>query len=62
MAIEVAGQKLTLFFTTESQLELMLQDIRSASQRVWLETSIFLDDRVGQLVAEALKERATHDD
>lgn len=58
ISIEVAGQRLTLFFNTESQLELMLRDISSASRRVWLETYIFLDDRVGRLVAEALKERA----
>lgn len=58
ISLEVAGQRLTLFFNTESQLDLMLHDIRSASRRVWLETYIFLDDRVGRLIAEALKERA----
>ncbi len=58
VSIDVAGQRLTLFFNTESQLELMLADIRSASLRVWLETYIFLDDRVGRLIAAALKERA----
>lgn len=58
ISIEVAGQRLTLFFTTESQLELMLRDIKSATHRVWLETYIFLDDRVGRPIADALKERA----
>lgn len=38
ISIEVAGQRLTLFFTIESQLELMLRDIKSAKHRVWLVT------------------------
>ena len=58
ISIDVAGQQLTLFFNTETQLELMLGDIRSATQRVWLETYIFFGDRVGQLIAAALRERA----
>ena len=59
LAIEVAGQRLTLFFNTETQIEAVLNDIRSAQSRVWLETYIFLEDRIGRLVAEALKERAS---
>lgn len=59
LSMEVAGQQLTLFFNTESQLELMLSDIRSAAERVWLETYIFVDDRVGRPIADALKERAS---
>lgn len=58
ISIDVAGQQLTLFFNTETQIELMLADIRSATQRVWLETYIFLGDRVGQMIATALQERA----
>lgn len=59
ISIEVAGQQLTLFFNTETQIELMLGDIRSATQRVWLETYIFQSDRVGRLIASALQERAS---
>lgn len=58
ITMDVAGQRLTVFFNTETQLELMLADIRSATRRVWLETYIFLDDRMGCAVAAALKERA----
>lgn len=58
ISLDVAGQTLTLLFNTESQREWMLRDIRSARQRVWLETYIFSDDDFGREVADALKERA----
>lgn len=56
--IEVAGQRLVLFFNTEAQCALMLNDLRTATQRIWLETYIFQDDRFGQAVAAILQEKA----
>ena len=58
MPIEVAGHELTLFIETGPLLTAMLRDIAAANSRVWLETYIFLDDGVGQVLAAALKERA----
>jgi cardiolipin synthase len=36
----------------------MIDDIRTARERVWVEIYIFIDDRLGRQIAEALKERA----
>ncbi len=58
ISLEVAGQQMRLFFDTESQTEALIVDIRAARQRIWIETFIFLDDRIGTVVANALKERA----
>jgi len=58
VTVTVAGQELSLFAETLPLLTSMILDIRSARQRVWLETYIFHDDAAGQAVAEALKDRA----
>jgi cardiolipin synthase len=58
VTLEVAGHELTLFVEALPLITSMILDIRSAQQRVWLETYIFHDDAAGQAVAEALKERA----
>lgn len=54
----VAGQELTVFVESVPLIAQMILDIRSAQQRVWLESYIFHDDSAGQAIAEALKERA----
>jgi len=56
--ISVAGNELTLFVESQPLIAAMVDDIRSAQERVWLETYIFLNDPAGTAIAEALKERA----
>jgi cardiolipin synthase A/B len=56
--VGVAGHDLTLFVESPALFAAMLDDIRAAQQRVWLETYIILDDPVGRRIAEALKEKA----
>ncbi len=58
VTLTVAGQELTVFVESVPLIAQMILDIRSAQQRVWLETYIFHDDSAGRAVAEALKERA----
>ncbi len=57
-ALRVAGHGLKLFTETRPLIASMAADIRSAQQRVWLETYIYHLDRAGREVAEALKDRA----
>src|SRR5262245_24787421 len=56
--VTVAGHEFTVFVESPPMIEAMLEDIRAAQARVWLETYIFTADTAGHAVAEALKERA----
>jgi cardiolipin synthase len=56
--IEVAGQQLTLYEESPPLIAAMVNDIRAARSRVWMETYIFANDRAGQAVADALSDRA----
>jgi cardiolipin synthase A/B len=56
--VVVAGHDLTIYVETWPLIKAMVEDIRAAQQRVWLETYIFLNDAAGKAIAEALKERA----
>jgi cardiolipin synthase len=56
--VRAAGHDLTLFVESGPLVAAMLEDIRAARSRVWLETYIFADDRAGRAIAEALAERA----
>lgn len=58
VAVAVAGHHLTLYVESPPLLAAMADDICAARKRVWLETYIFLDDAAGQVIGEALKERA----
>ncbi len=54
----VAGHDLHIFVETWPLIKAMVEDIRTAHQRVCLESYIFLNDAAGKAIAEALKERA----
>src|SRR5262245_2637118 len=56
--VRAAGHDWTIFVESAPLIEAMIDDIRTARERVWVEIYIFIDDRLGKLVAEALKERA----
>src|SRR5437762_760161 len=56
--VDVAGHDLTLFVESPPLFAAMLDDIRAAQQRVWLETYLILDDPVGRAIAEALAVKA----
>src|SRR5262249_12690648 len=56
--VRAAGHDWTIFVESAPLIQAMIDDIRTAQQRVWVEIYIFIDDRLGKLVAEALKERA----
>ncbi len=56
--VTVAGHELTIFVESAPLFRAMLADIRAAQRRVWLESYIILNDRAGQALAQALKERA----
>lgn len=56
--VRAAGHDWTIFVESTPLIHAMIDDIRAAQQRVWVEIYIFIDDRLGKLVAEALKERA----
>ncbi|HEX3999615.1 MAG TPA: phospholipase D-like domain-containing protein [Pirellulales bacterium] len=57
-AVAVAGNELTLYEESISFIDAMLADIRTARQRVWLESYIIVDDSAARAVADALIERA----
>jgi cardiolipin synthase len=57
--VQVAGHELRIFVESMPLIRAMVEDIRAAKERVWLEAYIFLDDAAGREVAEALKDRAT---
>jgi cardiolipin synthase len=56
--VPVAGHELTIFVESRPLIAAMVDDIRSARDRVWLETYIILDDAAGREVAAALIDRA----
>src|SRR3954463_10200726 len=56
--VRVAGNELELFVESPPVFRAMVEDIRAATSRVWLESYIFLNDAAGLAIGEALKERA----
>lgn len=54
----VAGNQLRLFADSGPLIDAMVEDIRAARHRVWLEIYTICDDRAGKAIAEALKDRA----
>jgi len=54
--VSVAGNELTLFVESVPLITAMVEDIRQAKMRVWLETYIFHDDDCGRAVRNALIE------
>jgi cardiolipin synthase len=56
--VDVAGQKLTLYEDSPSLIGAMVDDIRSAKTRVWMESYVFTADAAGRAVAAALADRA----
>jgi cardiolipin synthase len=57
-AVQVAGQALTIFEESPPLVAAMLDDIRTATALVWLESYTIVADAAGRAVADALKERA----
>lgn len=57
-SVVVDGHEWTLYEESEPLIAAMIDDIKSAQSRVWMESYIFADDRAGRGVAEALAERA----
>ena len=57
-AMDVCGNELDVFTESAPLISSMIEDIRGARSRVWLETYIYLDDAAGRAIAAALKERA----
>ncbi|HTM56227.1 MAG TPA: phosphatidylserine/phosphatidylglycerophosphate/cardiolipin synthase family protein [Pirellulales bacterium] len=55
---EVAGHGFTLFEESPPLMQAMVDDIRQAHERVWMETYIFADDAAGRAIADALADRA----
>jgi cardiolipin synthase A/B len=55
----VADHALTIFAESPPLIDAVLADVRAARTRVWVETYIFVNDRAGQAIAQALAERAT---
>jgi cardiolipin synthase A/B len=55
---EVDGHQMTLFEESPPLVAAMLEDIRAAKSRVWMETYIFAGDAAGNAVADALVDRA----
>lgn len=54
----VDGHELTIYVESPPMIEAMLDDIRAAQHRVWMEMYIFADDDAGRAVADALSQRA----
>jgi len=54
----VAEQELTIYAESPQLILSMVNDIRAAERRVWMETYIFANDDAGRAVADALAERA----
>ena len=57
--IHAVGHSFRVFAETSDAIAAMLDDIRTASRQVWLETYWIADDSVGTSIADALIERAT---
>jgi len=56
--VTVGGHAMRVFVETPELVDAMVDDIRRARRRVWLECYIFAADEVGRAVAAALEERA----
>lgn len=56
--IHVAGHELRVYVSSTPLVRQMVDDIRAARVRVWLESYIFADDEGGRAVARAMAERA----
>ncbi|MBL8793249.1 MAG: hypothetical protein JNM56_05040 [Planctomycetia bacterium] len=56
--VTAVGHQWTIYVESAPLIEAMIEDIRAARQRVWVESYIFLDDALGRRVGEALMERA----
>ncbi len=56
--LAVAGQELTVFEESPPLIAAMVEDIKAAKARVWMESYIFTADAAGRAVAAALAERA----
>jgi cardiolipin synthase len=56
--VEVAGQELTLYEESPPLVAAMIEDIKAAKTRIWMESYIFAGDAAGRAVADALAERA----
>jgi cardiolipin synthase len=56
--VSVACHELSIFIESRPLVEAMVEDIRVARSRVWLESYILLNDAAGQAIAGALEERA----
>lgn len=56
--VTVAGNDLQIFIESGPLISAMVDDIRRAKKRVWLETYIFYHDAAGQAIADALIDRA----
>jgi cardiolipin synthase len=56
--VHAAGHAWTIFVESGPLVQAMIDDIQRAQVRIWVEVYIFLDDKLGRAVAEALKERA----
>jgi cardiolipin synthase len=55
---QVAGHDLTIYVEARPLIAAMVDDIRAAEKRVWVESYIFLNDAAGQGIAAALRDRA----
>lgn len=56
--VRVAEHELRVFAEAPDLIRAMVEDIRGARRRVWVECYIFMDDAAGQAIADALKDRA----
>lgn len=56
--VTVEGHELTLYTESPPMIAAMIDDIRAAQKRVWMEMYIFADDDAGRAVADALSDRA----
>lgn len=58
LTVHVGDNELTLFVESAPYHESLLDDLRGAQDRAWVEAYTIADDPAGQAVAAALKERA----
>jgi cardiolipin synthase len=58
VAVRVGEDELQLFVESAPYIDALVDDVRSATRRVWIESYTVADDAAGRAVAEALKERA----
>jgi cardiolipin synthase len=56
--LAIEGHELCLFTEATPMWRSMVDDIRAAKRRVWLETYIYADDDAGRAIADALVDRA----